>query len=108
MEEGLKHKDVEKYLPETRDRNRLPRDWILNVIYTVAGPKFKEWVEKKCVERNDTMRDKRGLIINMTPSIAEIFSASTSVSSKYHNFFIKNVIFLLKINYLSSLIRNWR
>ena len=35
---------VWKYLPDERDMHRLPRQWIISVIYTVVGEPFADWV----------------------------------------------------------------
>ena len=35
MSKGLEHNDVRSYLPDDRDIRRLPRQWIINVIYSL-------------------------------------------------------------------------
>ena len=35
MSKGLEHDDVRNYLPDDRDIRRLPRQWIVNVIYSL-------------------------------------------------------------------------
>ena len=35
MSKGLEHNDVRNYLPDDRDIRRLPRQWIVNVIYSL-------------------------------------------------------------------------
>ena len=35
MSKGLEHNDVRNYLPDDRDIRRLPRQWIINVIYSL-------------------------------------------------------------------------
>ena len=49
-----KNAHVMKALPiEPREIEKLPRTYISNVIYTIVGDKFKEWVEKVMQERTD-------------------------------------------------------
>ena len=82
LNEGFKHEGVRRYFPEDRDLHRLPRDWCLNTIYSIVGKPWKDWVDNQREQRNDGMRDKKGLTIDFAPSIAEIFANSTAVSSK--------------------------
>ena len=35
MSKGLEHNDVRNYLPDDRDIRRLPRQWIINVVYSL-------------------------------------------------------------------------
>ena len=48
LEEAFKHEGVRAYFPEDRDLHRLPRDWCLNVAYSVIGAPFKAWVDRMC------------------------------------------------------------
>ena len=44
LEYGGNSKMLELYLPEERDIVKLPRQWIINVIYSLCGDSFREWV----------------------------------------------------------------
>ena len=35
---------VWEYLPEERDLHRLPRNWVVSLLYTIVGAPFEEWV----------------------------------------------------------------
>ena len=37
LEEGLKDSRVKDYLPDEKDRHRLPRQYVINVIHTIVG-----------------------------------------------------------------------
>ena len=43
---------VEEYLPEARDIPLLPRQWVLNVCFTVIGSDFGDFVRAQCVNRS--------------------------------------------------------
>ena len=43
---------VAKYLPDERDIVKVPRQWIVNVCYTVMGRKFADWVGRSIKARN--------------------------------------------------------
>ncbi len=38
---------VWEYLPDERDLHRLPRQWVISVIFTVVGAPFEEWVSEQ-------------------------------------------------------------
>ena len=52
---------------------KLPRSYISNVIYTLVGPRFKEWVEKVIKERNEKILKEQNLNIEMDPAVYEAF-----------------------------------
>ena len=35
---------VAKYLPDENDFGKLPRQWIINVVFSLVGQPFSEWV----------------------------------------------------------------
>ena len=47
--------DVFDYLPDGRDMDRMPRAWITNVIYSVVGQPFKDYVNQKIEARNNAL-----------------------------------------------------
>lgn len=60
----------------------MPRDWVANMIYTVVGDNFKDYVNARIEERNQSLISKRDLGIQMDPEILNAFRQSTNVSSK--------------------------
>ena len=57
----------------------------MNLIYTIVGDDFKNWVAEKVRTRNDKIASKYDLMLDLDPSIAKAFYASTMVSSKYYH-----------------------
>ena len=41
---GLGYQDVVNALPVVREIRKMPRDYVCNVIYTLVGGPFKDWV----------------------------------------------------------------
>ena len=90
--EGLAFDDIVKYMkmnrathaymPEEREVFKLPKQWVINVTYSVMGSEFSDWVRERIDARNQNIVSDRNLIINMDPQIAEAFKKSTSVSRK--------------------------
>jgi hypothetical protein len=82
--------DVWQYLPDERDMHRLPRQWLINVIYTVVGKPFQDWVDERIEQRNSKVAEDDNKMIEVDPAIAAAFNASNYISGKYmheHRFF---------------------
>jgi len=47
------------------------------------GAVFTDWVKEKIEERNETVKEKGEMNIELDPDVAEAFQNSTSVSCKY-------------------------
>ena len=69
-------------MPIQRELHKISREWIYNVVATVLGDVFTDWVKDLIDDRNEDIRDKRKLDIELDPDVAEAFRASTAVSSK--------------------------
>ena len=83
LEWAKKHPEVFTALPQEKaEIESLHRTYIANVIYTVAGEDFQDWVDKKMKERTKRIAEERDLNIKMDPEIYEIFKKSTSISGK--------------------------
>ena len=64
-----------------REREKLPRAYVANVIYTLVGDAFKQWVEKKVNDRHQLRREPQDAI-QLDPEIAAIYNASLATSGK--------------------------
>ena len=72
-----------KYLPKDKlDIDRLPRQYIINVLYTLCEDAFDKWVQTTISARNNNIVQQRDLLIEMDPEMAKIFRQSTSISSR--------------------------
>ena len=75
--------DVMKCLPKVqREREKLPRPYLGNVIYTIVGEPFKQWVERKVNERHE-LRRQHDSQIHMDKEVAIAFNRSSAVAGKY-------------------------
>lgn len=70
-------------MPEDRDMHKVPRQWIINVAYSVIGEPFNTWVKEEIVNRNDELAKKQKLLIEMDSEIAKAFHSSVNISSMY-------------------------
>ena len=76
--------EVMKCLPlEEKEWDKLPRQYLANVIYTIVGRAFQIWVDKKIEQRNEKVVKEHNMMIELDPEIAAIFNASSAVSGKY-------------------------
>jgi hypothetical protein len=92
---------VNDYLPEERDIPKLPRQWIVNLGYSVIGNEFEEWVNLLVKERNKRLIEEKNLTIKLDPEIAKAFHAATAVSSQ-SNFSWKSDVSILNFAFASS------
>ena len=61
------------YLPIEREIRKLSRSYLGNVIYTVVGEPFKNWVDDKIRERHAKIKDQQDMLVSLDPEIARIF-----------------------------------
>ena len=75
---------VGRHLPaEPREVEKLPRAYLANVIYTVVGDPFKEWVDEEIAKRNANIVKEQALAIDMDPEVYRAFMASQHVSVQH-------------------------
>ena len=82
LEKGKECSELANYLPEERDLDRLPKQWLSDITFTVMKEPFKNWVSERVKIRNDTIAENRNLIIDLDPAVAEAFKNSINISSK--------------------------
>lgn len=72
------------FLPkEEREVDKLPRAYVSNLIFTIVGSRFKEWVEQKVQDRTNKIMQDQDMAIEMDPEVYKAFKASTNVSGKF-------------------------
>ena len=83
LEWAKRHKEVFAALPvEQAEIENLHRSYVANVIYTIVGDDFTDWVDRKLKQRTKKITEEREMNIKMDPEIYKIFKASTSISGK--------------------------
>ena len=81
--------EIMQALPSVeKEIRKLPREYLGNVIQTIATVNFTAWVKQRIEARNQKLLDDRDLAIHMDESIAAIFHASNAVSGKYQPFIL--------------------
>ena len=73
---------VYDYLPDLQELDKVSREWICNVCYTVLQDEFGDWVKTQVKNRNEEVVEKGELNIEMDAEVFAAFQASTSVSRK--------------------------
>lgn len=69
-------------MPEVQELRRLPRQWVINVVNTIVGVPFQQWVHSLIECRNAKIVADRKLEIEMDPAILAAFQSSTFQTSK--------------------------
>jgi len=80
LEFASQFKQVFDHLPVEKEVHKLSRSYLGNVIYTIVGEPFYNWVQIKINERHDKIKEKKEMMIDLDPAIAKIFQESSSVS----------------------------
>jgi hypothetical protein len=72
--------DIQRYIPDKGEVHKVSREWICNVVATVLGTIFTNWVREQIEIRNDEVTEKNDMNIELDDDVAAAFHASTSVS----------------------------
>ena len=83
LEQAQQYPLVLDFLPDKEEWDKLPRQWLISLIYTLVGKPFADWALARMQARNDKVIEKQKLAIEMDPEILAAFNASTYVSSKF-------------------------
>jgi len=74
---------VEAYLPDAKEHAQLPRQWIINIVFTVGGDDFGLWAQQQQDNRNNKMAADNNLLIDIDPEIKRVLDQSKFISSNY-------------------------
>lgn len=55
------------YLPIEKELCKLPKQFVVNVIYATNGDDFAAFIKVMCEERNHEIIEKRQMLINVDP-----------------------------------------
>ena len=69
-------------LPIESEIRKLSRAYLANVIYTVVGEPFKQWVDARVEERNFKVASQKNMFVEMDPEVHKVFRQSTAVPCK--------------------------
>ena len=84
LEYASKVPAVMRALPAAaKEKEKMPRQYLGNVIHTLVGKRFREWIDAKLEERNEKLVEKKEMIIEIDPQIEALFKASNSVSGRF-------------------------
>lgn len=83
---GFQYQQVKDALPDTKlELEKLHRDYISSVIYTIMGNPFVTWCQGRINQRNQELLQKQDQIIWMDPEVATAIRNSNSVSTTKGN-----------------------
>ena len=74
--------DIQNYMPDRIEIHKVSREWICNIVATVLKNRFTDWVDEQIEIRNEEVREKKDMNIELDEDVAAAFNASTSVSCK--------------------------
>ena len=74
--------NIHNYMPDRLEIHKISREWICNIVATVLKNKFTDWIDEQIKIRNEEVRDKKDMDIELDEDVYAAFKASTSVSCK--------------------------
>ena len=78
LSEAEKDDNVMKYLPSIRKEiYRMPKSYLVSVIYTVIGDNFKAWVNARIDQRNTERSEKRDDMVEVTQDFKDAVERTT-------------------------------
>ena len=72
--------EVMKHLPILKELEKVPKAWVCNVIFSVIGSQFEDWVADRIRKRNERVTVLRDLNIDMDPKVLAAWHGSNAVS----------------------------
>ena len=82
LQQAANYPEVEQYLPDAKEHPQLPRQWLINVIFTIGGEDFGRWSQRMQDDRNNKMASDNNLLIDIDPEIKRVLDNSKFISSK--------------------------
>jgi hypothetical protein len=78
---GGKYVDVQNAFPDKNEKLKFECTFICNVINSLVGKDFQQWLDDKVNEWNKKVAVEGDKIIELTPIIAAVFQNSTAIST---------------------------
>ena len=73
-------------LPDRKQElEKLPRQYLINIIYTKVGDTFKNWVDEKVDERHEKIKEDGNKMVEMDPELYESYKKSKAISTSNGN-----------------------
>ena len=73
LEKAGPNAEFKRHLPINQELIKLPKQWIVNVAYTLLGDPFANWVMQQIEARNQKVYTDHNLLINVDPDIMAAF-----------------------------------
>ena len=78
---AVSKKEIHIYFPDDNSEiKKLPRNFIIDLIYSAVGEEFRQWVAEKIKARNQKVVEKQNLDLKLDPEIMKAFQSSNFVS----------------------------
>ena len=74
---------VSIFFPDREDYYLLPRDYVGNMLHSILGDEFRNWVILKINERNLEYNVKHGKMLSVIPEIAKVVAETTDIPGRW-------------------------
>ena len=76
------HETIASYFPDPVDIPLLNRQFILDVVYTIVGKPFSDFIRERIETRNAKQAEKMNAFVDVDEEIADMINASTHIAHK--------------------------
>lgn len=76
---------VEEYMPDARDIPMLPRQWILNICFSIIGQDFADFVRGQIDDRHTRLAESQDMNVEVDPEILAVIQNSKAISTTKGN-----------------------
>ena len=56
LEQAAHYPAIEQHLPDAKEHPQLPRQWVINICFTIGGDDFGRWAQRQQDNRNNKSR----------------------------------------------------
>ena len=82
LEYARRETDIDKFLPNYEYRKLPNRDWLWNIVHTIMGDRFKEFIQLKLAERADRIAKSKMTEFITQQEFIHLFKKSNLISSQ--------------------------
>ena len=80
LDQARQHPFVMGHLPCAKELDQLPRQFLINVCFTLLQDQFSSWVNQQVALRNEARKTDKNLMIELDEQVAQAFREAAEVS----------------------------
>ena len=82
LEFARNNSNIDEFLPDFNHQKLPNREWLWNLLNTILGERFREFIQSKQQERTEYIMEKKELKVRALPEFIKLFKDSKSISTQ--------------------------